>query len=61
MDIKIKGVTFEILRDALAQAREARVDILGKMAEVIDAPRDELVAVRAAHLTIQIDPGRSAC
>src|SRR5678815_2217116 len=38
MDIKISGVTFEILRDALAQAREARLSILGQMAEVIDAP-----------------------
>ena len=36
MDIKITGVTFEILRDALAQAKEARTFILGKMAEVID-------------------------
>ena len=33
MDIKITGVTFEILRDALAQAKEARTFILGKMAE----------------------------
>ena len=49
MDIKITGVTFDILRDALAQAREARMDILGQMAEVIDAPRDRAVAVRAAH------------
>ncbi len=34
MDIKITGVTFDILRDALAQAKEARTFILGKMAEV---------------------------
>ena len=32
MDIKITGVTFDILRDALAQARDARLDILGQMA-----------------------------
>src|SRR4051812_42926306 len=36
MDIKITGVTFDILRDALAQAKEARLDILGQMAAVID-------------------------
>ena len=42
MDIKITGVTFDILRDALAQAKEARLDILGQMADVIDAPRTEL-------------------
>src|SRR3979411_3044719 len=42
MDIKITGVTFEILRDALTQAREARNAILGKMGEVIESPRTEL-------------------
>src|ERR1700716_3390621 len=42
MDIKITGVTFDILRDALAQAKEARTFILGKMTEVIDTPRSEL-------------------
>ena len=42
MDIKITGVTFDILRDALTQARDARLDILGKMDEVIDGPRTEL-------------------
>src|SRR5688500_278900 len=42
MDIKITGVTFEILRDALAQAKEGRTFILGKMAEAIDEPRADL-------------------
>src|SRR3954465_5854191 len=42
MDIKITGVTFEILRDALAQANEARQFILGEMGKVIEAPRSEL-------------------
>src|SRR5207302_10812598 len=42
MDIKIAGVTFDILRDALSQAREGRTFILGKMADAIDAPREEL-------------------
>jgi polyribonucleotide nucleotidyltransferase len=42
MDIKITGVTFDILRDALSQAKEGRTFILGKMAEAIEAPRPEL-------------------
>ena len=42
MDIKITGVTFEILRDALSQAKVGREFILAKMAEVIEAPRAEL-------------------
>src|ERR671921_1856556 len=42
MDIKITGVTFDILRDALSQANEARMFILGEMAKVIEAPRSEL-------------------
>ena len=49
MDIKITGVTFDILRDALAQAKEARTFILGKMADVIESPREQLSPVRAAH------------
>src|SRR5207245_7265820 len=42
MDIKITGVTFEIMRDALAQAKVAREFILGEMAKVIEGPRAEL-------------------
>src|SRR5205814_7867013 len=42
MDIKITGVTFEVLRDALGQAKVAREFVLGRMAEVIDQPRTEL-------------------
>ncbi|MBX5440891.1 MAG: polyribonucleotide nucleotidyltransferase [Solirubrobacteraceae bacterium] len=58
MDIKITGVTFDILRDALTQAREARLHILGKMAEVIDAPRAELSLYAPRIETIQIDPSQ---
>jgi polyribonucleotide nucleotidyltransferase len=58
MDIKISGVTFEILRDALAQAREARTIILAKMAEVIEGPRDELSQFAPRIQTIQIDPSQ---
>jgi polyribonucleotide nucleotidyltransferase len=56
MDIKISGVTFEILRDALTQARVAREFILGKMGEVIDAPRSELSKYAPGIASIQIDP-----
>jgi polyribonucleotide nucleotidyltransferase len=42
MDIKIKGVAFEVLRDALEQAREGRMHILGEMDKVLSAPRSSL-------------------
>ncbi|MBI2861768.1 MAG: S1 RNA-binding domain-containing protein, partial [Chloroflexi bacterium] len=42
MDIKIKGLTFEQLQQALTQAREARLKILDIMSATIDAPRTEL-------------------
>ncbi len=40
MDIKVAGITSETLRDALEQARQARLHILGKMTEVISASRE---------------------
>jgi len=58
MDIKISGVTFEILQDALTQAKEARTFILGKMAEVIDGPREQLSRYAPRIQTIQIDPSQ---
>jgi polyribonucleotide nucleotidyltransferase len=56
MDIKITGVSFEILRDALKQAKEGRTFILGKMAEVITEPRAELSKWAPRISTVQIDP-----
>jgi polyribonucleotide nucleotidyltransferase len=58
MDIKITGVTFEILRDALAQAKEARTFILHKMADVIGSPREQLSQFAPRIQTIQIDPSQ---
>jgi polyribonucleotide nucleotidyltransferase len=58
MDIKIEGVTFEILRDALTQAQEARKFILGKMAEVIDAPREQLSLYAPRIEKVKIDPSQ---
>ena len=56
MDIKITGVTFEIMRDALEQAHEGRTFILGKMAEAIGAPREQLSEYAPRISSIQIDP-----
>ncbi|MFN8162014.1 MAG: polyribonucleotide nucleotidyltransferase [Solirubrobacterales bacterium] len=56
MDIKITGVTFDILRDALEQARKGRLFILGKMAEAIDGPREKLSPHAPRIEAIQIDP-----
>jgi polyribonucleotide nucleotidyltransferase len=56
MDIKITGVTFEIMRDALAQARVARQFILEEMAKAITGPRGELSRYAPRISTIQIDP-----
>ena len=58
MDIKISGVTFEILRDALAQAGKARSFILGRMADIIDAPRDTLSVFAPRIEKINIDPSQ---
>ena len=58
MDIKITGVTFDILRDALAQAKDARTNILGQMAEVIGAPSEELSEFAPRIITLQIDPSQ---
>jgi polyribonucleotide nucleotidyltransferase len=58
MDIKITGVTFDILRDALAQAHEGRTFILGKMAEVIGGPREELSQFAPRISSIKIDPDK---
>ena len=58
MDIKITGVTFDILRDALAQAKEARTFILGKMHDTIAAPREQLSQFAPRIQTVQIDPSQ---
>ena len=56
MDIKIKGVTFEIMRDALESARKARLFILDRMAEALSGPRPELSEFAPRIATIRIDP-----
>jgi polyribonucleotide nucleotidyltransferase len=54
MDIKIQGITYEIIERALSQAKEGRFHILQKMAEVISAPRAELSPYAPRLTTIQI-------
>ncbi|MFN0154146.1 MAG: polyribonucleotide nucleotidyltransferase [Gaiella sp.] len=56
MDIKITGVTQEIMRNALEQAKRARAAILEKMAETIDAPREELAGHAPRISTVKINP-----
>ncbi|MGQ9531718.1 MAG: polyribonucleotide nucleotidyltransferase [Desulfotomaculales bacterium] len=58
MDIKIPGVTTDILRQALEQAREARLYILGKMLEVLPAPRKELSPLAPRIIQMVIDPDK---
>ena len=56
MDIKIGGVSIDIMRQALAQAREARLHVLAKMAETIRAPRAEMSPYAPRFVTIKIRP-----
>lgn len=56
MDIKVTGVSREILAEALKQAKEAREFILEKMEETIKDPRAELSPYAPRMVTIQIDP-----
>ncbi len=58
MDIKIAGVTLEIMRTALDQAREGRMHILGKMGEALAAPRPELSQYAPRILSMDIDPDK---
>jgi polyribonucleotide nucleotidyltransferase len=56
MDIKVKGVSYEIMAEALARAREARLFILEKMLEVIPEPRPELSPYAPRITIVKVDP-----
>ena len=58
MDIKVKGLTREVLAEALAQAREGILHILGKMDEALDAPRSEMSEYAPRITTIRISQDR---
>jgi polyribonucleotide nucleotidyltransferase len=56
MDIKIRGLSYQILEQALAQAREGRLQILDRMLATIDKPRAHLSPYAPCIITIHIDP-----
>ena len=56
MDIKIQGITREIMDIALGQAKDARLHILGEMNKVIDKPRQEMSEWAPTIMTLKIDP-----
>ena len=59
MDIKIEGLTFEIIENALEKCRKARIDILDQvMLKAIPAPREELSEFAPKMLTITIHPDK---
>lgn len=58
MDIKIDGITEEIMRIALAQAKQGRLHILGEMAKAIAAPRAEMSEYAPRLLTFKIHPDK---
>ena len=54
MDIKINGITEEIMKIALAQAKDGRVHILGEMNKVINSSREEVSENAPRFVTIQV-------
>jgi polyribonucleotide nucleotidyltransferase len=56
MDIKIQGITKEIMQVALSQAREGRMHILGLMRQALETPRPEISAYAPRMLIIKIKP-----
>jgi polyribonucleotide nucleotidyltransferase len=58
MDIKIDGITEAIMRQALGQAKEARLHILNEMAKVLSAPRDDMSEFAPRIITMKINPNK---
>ncbi|MBW3549970.1 MAG: polyribonucleotide nucleotidyltransferase [Proteobacteria bacterium] len=58
MDIKIQGITEEIMKAALSQAKQGRLHILGEMANALTAPRGELSEFAPRLITIKIHPDK---
>ncbi len=56
MDMKISGLSMEVIAQAVHQAKDARLHILGKMLAAIDKPRTEMSPYAPRLLTIKIDP-----
>ncbi len=60
MDIKIDGITREIMESALSQAKDGRLFILGEMGKVLAAPREELSEHAPRFITVKIHPEKIA-
>ena len=58
MDVKISGVTHEIMEKALDQAKHGRLHILGKMKEILSSPREDLSAYAPRIFTMKIKPDK---
>lgn len=58
MDIKIPGITSQLLKEALAQAREARLKVLDVMEQAIPSPRSEMSPYAPRITVLQIDPAK---
>jgi polyribonucleotide nucleotidyltransferase len=58
MDIKIEGITKEIMEQALSQANQGRMHILGEMNKAISSPREEVSDFAPRYITIKINPDK---
>ena len=56
LDLKINGLPFDIMRESVAQSRDARIAILDSMAEAIDKPRENVSENTPRITTVQINP-----
>jgi polyribonucleotide nucleotidyltransferase len=58
MDIKVQGITIDIMREAMEQAKRSRHAIIAKLVETIAAPREELSQYAPRMIVIKIDPAK---
>src|SRR5579883_3407248 len=58
MDIKVQGITIEIMREAMAEAKKSRYFIIDKLAETIAKPREELSKFAPRMIVVQINPDK---
>ena len=58
MDIKIQGITNEIMEKALAQANDGRMHILGEMSKAIETPREDVSDYAPRYITLKINPDK---
>ncbi|MDQ6929507.1 MAG: polyribonucleotide nucleotidyltransferase [Candidatus Eremiobacteraeota bacterium] len=58
MDIKVSGITIDIMREAMIEAKKSRLFIIGKLEETIGEPREELSKFAPRMIVVQIDPAK---